>query len=157
MCRRHLQRQAEPARAPDHETVGKSPLRGDLGGPDQPEMVKEPCQKHRHVLEMYAGRQALEVRERQVGKGRNHVKYPRDGGPRRLSPHHRLPLTDRLALAPQSPFETCTTRLPKFSPCSSPMRPCGAFSSPSTTSSRYLTRPSRSHPFMSCWKARIRE
>src|SRR5581483_11508454 len=40
---------------------------------------------------------------------------------------------------------TRTSILPKFSPRSSPIRARGAFSRPSTTSSRYRTRPSRSH------------
>ena len=38
--------------------------------------------------------------------------------------------------------ETRTRSLPKFLPLSRPMNVCGAFSSPSTMSSRYLMRPS---------------
>jgi hypothetical protein len=37
---------------------------------------------------------------------------------------------------------TCTRSFPKFSPRRRPIRARGAFSSPSTTSSRYLIRPS---------------
>src|SRR5215203_6247688 len=48
--------------------------------------------------------------------------------------------------APRPPyFATRTTSLPKFRPLSRPMKAWGALSRPSTTSSRYLIRPSRSH------------
>src|SRR5215213_2410623 len=42
-------------------------------------------------------------------------------------------------------FATRTTSLPKFLPLSRPMKAWGALSRPSTTSSRYLILPSRSH------------
>ena len=42
--------------------------------------------------------------------------------------------------------EILTSSLPKFSPRMSHMKAPGAFSSPSTTSSRYLMRPSLIHP-----------
>src|SRR6187200_2054603 len=44
----------------------------------------------------------------------------------------------------RTPWETRTSILPKFSPRNSPISARGAFSMPSTTSSRYLMRPSRS-------------
>src|SRR5262249_38027828 len=40
---------------------------------------------------------------------------------------------------------TLTSVLPKFLPCSMPRNDAGAFSSPSTISSRYLRRPVRTH------------
>jgi len=43
--------------------------------------------------------------------------------------------------------------LPKFSPFNSRISSCGAFSSPSVTSSRYLIRPSANHARMSVTKS----
>src|SRR5262249_50989543 len=51
------------------------------------------------------------------------------------------------AFPPQLPRGAAsrTSCFPKFLPCSIPMNAAGAFSSPSTTSSRYLRRPWRTH------------
>ena len=57
-----------------------------------------------------------------------------------------------LPMKPQSPA-TRTTSLPKLRPCSSPMNACGAFSRPSTRSSRSFTRPLPIHSPMSRRKA----
>ena len=55
--------------------------------------------------------------------------------------------------------ETRTITLPKFSPRNSPIKARGAFSRPSTMSSRYLMRPSRTNGPTSarksgCWLAK---
>src|SRR5262249_48718633 len=42
-----------------------------------------------------------------------------------------------------------TNILPKFLPCNMPIKEAGAFSSPSTISSRYLRRPVRTHSLTS--------
>src|SRR5438034_11129333 len=48
---------------------------------------------------------------------------------------------------------TLTTSLPKFRPRRRPMNASGAFSRPTTTSSRYRSLPSRSHAEQSRWKS----
>src|SRR5262245_51180158 len=48
-------------------------------------------------------------------------------------------------VSPQASAASLTSILPKFLPCSRPRKAGGAFSSPSTTSSRYLIRPLPTH------------
>src|SRR2546422_1089420 len=62
---------------------------------------------------------------------------------------HRRP--QQLLTVGSSP--TLTTSLPKFLPRKRPMNASGAFSRPTTTSSRYRSLPSRSHAEQSRWKS----
>src|SRR5215831_8949445 len=64
-----------------------------------------------------------------------------------INPREIRLLLDRRADLPRLNIyaATLTSVLPKFLPCSMPRNDAGAFSSPSTISSRYLRRPVRTH------------
>src|SRR5690606_27546569 len=70
-------------------------------------------------------------------------------GQRHLHEQRRKNGGNRHVALRQASDATRTTVLPKFSPRKRPIRPRGAFSSPSTTYSRCLILPSRTHAVIS--------